>query len=947
LTPFLKTFAKELWARHQPDLGNVCVVLPNRRGALFLKEYLAEEAQKTIFAPEIYSTEDFIYKLSGLQIIDNNELLFELYSVYAETMAGQADSFELFSKWAPALIADFNEIDRYLVDARQLFINLSSIREIENWSLNSTELSPFQLSYIRFWESLGVYYHGLRMKLEAENKAWQGLAYRFVADNIAKLSEQHQWKMICFAGFNALNAAEEKIFNRLLHTDKAEIYWDADQYYLADTGQEAGKFLRRYKSEFTTNENKFKWTENNLLQGAKKIHIIGAAKNITQAKLAGNLLEGLRKENASLRSTALVLADENLLFPVLNSIPPEIDEINVTMGYPLKNTAMASIFQALFRLHVNAEKFGKGRKGEKRFYHDDLCALLRHPYIRQSFRESGLSEKICQYILRYNIIFIGFKQLERFCTETPDDAWEKLKPLLVHWNDVGAAFTALEHLIQMLRGTFNTKAPDPNKTPLGNVETELLFQFNTFLKRLRSLCSTYKHVTELKTLQTLFDQLANSSTIPFYGEPLSGLQIMGMLETRTLDFENIILLSANENILPSGKPQNSFIPHDLKKLFGLPLYADKDAVFAYHFYRLLQRTKQIFLVYNTESDKFGDGEKSRFITQVVNELSKLNPDIEISESLLELDYGNTSTASISVQKDEAVLKKLEILSQRGLSPTLLNTFRKCPLKFYLHYVAGIRETEEVEEEIGADTMGTVIHEVLETLYAPFVGKIPQLTDLAEMKEDLDMKLQAVFGKYFPAEVLGYGKNHLTYRISLKFLRSFIAAEEKQIHAGAIPFIEALEKEMETAIQTAGRQVTIKGKADRIEVVGKNIRIIDYKTGKADDNELMVHNWPDLLDDNKLDKAFQLLCYAWLYHKQPGNAEKSIYSGIITFRQLSAGLKSVSAPGKKQALDKTILAEFEQMLLALIAGIFNTDLAFTQTTEPKTCEYCAFKTFCSR
>jgi ATP-dependent helicase/nuclease subunit B len=946
LIPFLKTFAKDLWNQFQPDLSKVCVVLPNRRGALFLKEYLAEEAKKTIFSPEIFSTEDFVYKLSGLQIIDNTELLFELYAVYSETMAGEADSFELFSKWAPALIADFNEIDRYLVDARQLFINLSSIREIENWSLNSTDLSPFQQNYIRFWESLGHYYHTLRAKLEAQNKAWQGLAYRYVAENIDKLAENQPWKMICFAGFNALNAAEEKIINQLLRAGKAQIRWDADEYYLGDQGQEAGKFLRRYRSEFHGEENPFRWTENNLLTGTKTVKIIGAAKNITQAKLAGTLLQQLQKENASLRSTALVLADENLLFPVLNSIPEEIREINVTMGYPLRSTAMATLFQALFRLHVNSEKYSKGRKGEKRFYHEDLCNLLRHPYLRQVFRESDITETICKYILKNNVIFIGYRQIEKTCKEQHSAEWNKLSTLLLGWMGVNDAFPALENMVMLLRDTFQVSQGPGVSTPT-NVETELLFQFHTFLKRIHSLCMGFPYVSELKTLQTLFDQLANSSTIPFYGEPLSGLQVMGMLETRTLDFENIILLSANENILPSGKPQNSFIPHDLKKLFGLPMYADKDAVFAYHFYRLIQRAKNIFLLYNTESDKFGDGEKSRYITQLINEVSKLNPRIQITEALLELHYGKEPGGEIVIPKDVYVIKKLHELAEQGFSPTLLNTFRKCPLKFYLHYVAGIREIEEVEEEIGADAMGSVIHEVLELLYAPFSGKQIRKEDLTGMKKLLDKTLNEVFIRYFPEEVLTTGKNLLTVRISGKFLHQFLEAEEKQLLAGTPLFLEELEKEMSAPLETSSGTVTIKGKADRIDRFGKDIRIIDYKTGKADNNELNVNDWESLLLDPKMDKGFQLLCYAWLYNKQKDLGGQNLLSGIITFRQLSAGLKTVKTPGKTDGLNPGVLMEFELILKALVLEIFNPALGFIQTKEVKNCEYCSFRTFCNR
>jgi ATP-dependent helicase/nuclease subunit B len=946
MNSFLKTFAQDLWKRYPAELGDLCIVLPNRRGALFLKEYLAEEAGKNIFAPEIYSTEDFIYKLSGLQIIDNTEMLFELYGVYRASMQGEAESFEVFSKWAPTLIADFNEIDRYLIDARQLFINLGSIKEIENWSLNSDVLSDFQMNYIHFWESLGTYYQGLSTKMLEQHKAWQGLAYRHVADQINSLAQNQPWKKIFFAGFNALNAAEEKIFTYLLKTGRAELNWDADSYYLEDKVQEAGKFLRKYKSQFSEDESTFHWISDTLRKGEKQIHIIGAAKNIAQAKLSGMLLKKIQETNASLRSTALVLADENLLFPVLNSIPEEIAEINVTMGYPLKSTPMASLFQMLFQLHVNADKFNKGRKGEKRFYHQDFTALLRHPYIRQTFRDTDLIRMLIRYIADNNIIFIGYKQLERFCEEKFKEEWPHLQVLFVSWNSIADSFHCFHQGIALLRKTFKTKERGKENAVHTNVETELLFQFSLFVNRLEELCSKHGHVTELKTLQTLFSQLSNTSTIPFYGEPLLGLQVMGMLETRTLDFENIILLSANENILPSGKAQNSFIPFDLKKLFGMPMYSDKDAVFAYHFYRLLQRAKNVYLVYNTESDRFGDGEKSRYITQLVNELVKVNPGIQIRESLLELSFKGTEEEGIQVGKDTAVLTKLNQFAEKGLSPTLLNTFRKCSLKFYLHYVAGIREVEEVEEEIGADTMGSVIHDVLEQLYAPYIGQLLLVQDIRKMQEGLDEKVMDTFSTYFPKEVLGSGKNLLSYRISLKFIKTFLQTEEKLLVEGKSLSIAYLEKELSAAIKTGDQTILIKGKADRIDRLGKDLRIIDYKTGKANADELKVNDWGDLLINYKLDKSFQLLCYAWLYARETGATEE-LLSGIITFRELSAGLKTVKVPEKTDRLNGEMLHAFEETLKILIQNMFNPEMQFSQTTEVKNCEFCAFKVFCNR
>ena len=944
MQPFLKNLAQEIWTRYQPDPGRVCVVLPNRRGALFLKEYLSELAGKTIFAPEIYSTEDFISKLSGLQIIDQTEMLFALYSVYTEALQDTADSFDVFSKWAPALLADFNEADRYLVDARQLFVNLSSIREIENWSLNGPELSEFQQKHILFWESIGTFYHSLRARMESEGKAWQGLAYRYVADHLDERMEKQNWDKIFFAGFNALNGAEEKIFTGLYRSGKAELFWDTDSYYLNDPEQEAGKFLRAFRSKHYENEKLFRWTGQNLLTDSKKVFMTGAARNISQAKIAGSILRDMYRTDSSLHSTALVLADENLLFPILHSIPPEIEGINVTMGYPLKSTPMASLFRLCFRLHTNAAKFSKGRKGSKRFYHHDLTALLRHPYIQEIFAHSPMPDALCRYLVNNNIIFAGTAQLEKFCTERYTETWPLLSPLLGNWESIPECFEALEHLVNTLRKAFSPAAsPGGKKNP---VEQEWLFQFNSFLKRLESLCAVYPHVTELRTLQALFMQLADTASIPFYGEPLSGLQVMGMLETRTLDFERIILVSANEHILPGSKIQNSFIPHDLKRLFGLPMYSDKDAVFAYHFFRLLQQAREVHLIYNTESDTFGEGEKSRYLTQVLNELVRANPKIEVIESLLELPYTNEDTPPVSIIKTGEVMEKLKLLSEKGFSPTLLNTYRKCSLRFYLRYIAGIREAEEVEEEIGADTLGTVIHDVLEKLFSPQLQKKLLPAQVLEMKKKLEPEVKAAFSRHFPEEAIHTGKNFLAFRIALRFLDSFLNAELGFIQSGHSLFMEELEKEMKVPMAVKDFQVLITGKSDRIDRDGDTIRIIDYKTGKAEKNELEFDSWDELLLNPKLDKSFQLLCYAWLYARTEG-LPSSMLSGIISFRQIKAGIKPVRTPSGSHQLGKTELDDFEQILLTLILDMFDTGKPFVQTTEKDVCEYCEFRSFCSR
>ena len=380
---FLEKTVKHLCEKYGDDISELCIVLPNRRAGLFLKTHFANNLKKTFWSPEIYATEDFVALLAELEIADSITLLFELYETVKSVSKSDVDSFDEFSKWGQILLSDLNEIDRYLVDGAQLFGNLKDIKELEAWSLNTDEaLTDFQKQYLSFWQSLGTYYFDFNKRLLDKNQAYQGLAYKIFTSTIEERISKHPWKKIIFAGFNALNKAEERIIEKLLDLGRAEIIWDTDSYYVNDIRQEAGKFIRKYDNHgsFKKIPGKNIVFEENLLSTENKhITIIGAAKNVAQAKVAGNLVSMFQKQNQSLQNTALVLADESLLFPVLHSLPENIEDINVTMGYPLKNTPVAGYFDLVFNLHTNAIKLSQGKE-KYSFYHKDLLKLLSHPF---------------------------------------------------------------------------------------------------------------------------------------------------------------------------------------------------------------------------------------------------------------------------------------------------------------------------------------------------------------------------------------------------------------------------------------------------------------------------------------------------------------------------------------------------------------------------------------
>ncbi|HET6990479.1 MAG TPA: PD-(D/E)XK nuclease family protein, partial [Bacteroidia bacterium] len=490
-----------------------------------------------------------------------------------------------------------------------------------------------------------------------------------------------------------------------------------------------------------------------------------------------------------------------------------------------------------------AERFNvHTREGELKYYHTDLSRLFRHPYIKQLLASSGLAEKIDMHLAKRNIIFSSPGQMQNFFPELKEE-FAPIAKFLQPWKNVNAALDGISFMIELLRPVFTRNTKEDEAAPL-NIDLEYLYQVNLIVKRARTLHEKWNLAVDIKSLKALIDQQLSSATLPFYGEPLAGLQIMGVLETRTLDFENVILLSANENIIPAGKVQHSFILYDLRKYFKMPVWDDKDAVSAYHFYRLLQRAKNIFIVHNTDQEVFGNREKSRFVTQLLYELPEVNKNVKIQEVVFDAGLPDTSIIPelISVPKTGAIPSKLDELIANGLSPSLLNSYRDCGLKFYFHYVAHLREPEEVEETIESNTLGKIIHKSLEELYRPVIGEILTADFFVAAKKKVTHTCEAMFAHYFTAEESSFGKNLLAKKIAIRYINSYLDSEKKNLSGrkGAIPQVAELEKNLEYKIDIAGKTVLLSGQADRIDKTDQQITLIDYKTGKAEQRELKIH-----------------------------------------------------------------------------------------------------------
>lgn len=919
--------------------GDVCVVLPNRRAGLFLRKELTAKLNGPSWSPALFSIEDFVFELAELQPCDQPELLLALYRIVKSTPGHEDEPFDAFCKWAPALLADFTEADLWLADPEKLFGNLTEIKHMEHWSLGEPGLTDFQKKYLHFWDQLTLWYGQLRVEILSRGKAWSGLAHRLVAENIATNERLQQWPHYIFAGFNALSASQERIFSVLKSSDKAELLWDADRYYLEDDLNEAGLFLRANREKyFRSQHSSFEHVHDFFTQTKKNITLIAAARNVSQARAAAGFLE-IEGQSFAADETAVVLADEQLLTPMLNALPARFSDVNITMGYPMRSTPVYTLLQVLFSLHENAARLNViSKDGELKYYHHDVTRLLRHPYIIASVKDPHALIHIIQTIGKRNMTFVSPAQMRSMRgDELVDAGW------FIPWKSGEDCMQQLGRIVDRLREVFAGK----EETPL---DLEYIYQLHLVLNRISTLISDWSEFSSIHAIKNLLLQVFGSSTIPFSGEPLAGLQVMGLLETRCLDFKNVILVSANEGVLPSQSAQHSFIMYDLRRAFNLPVHQERDALSAYNFYRLLQRAENICLVYNTDQDTFGVKEKSRFVSQLMYELPQVNKQLNIRTLIsgAELDASVLSNA-VAINSSPEIVALAAAKATEGFSPSLINLFRECRVKFYFRYIAGLREEKEVEENVDQNTLGTIIHAALEKLYEPYLNQPLQPEHIDAMKRLVPSACKDAFHRLFPDEESDAGKNHLAGKIAQRYISNYLDIEgdriRSQIQKGVPNTVVGLEQTLQTEMDVNGVRVVFKGNADRIDHMGNVVRLIDYKTGLVEANELRIAGTENFSGTDKFGKAFQLMMYAWLYLKSTNN-DAVIQPGIISFRKIRQGFLHLETPAGKM-VTKNSLGDFEELLINITKEILSAETKFTQTTNVQICRTCEFNVICRR
>lgn len=916
-TSFLSQLAQTILNDHAQNSADLTVILPNKRAKVFLLEELKKATQHTFFAPEIISIEDFIQKMAGIRSVDTIELLFEFYQLYLEIESEDPDSFEVFANWAKTLLQDFNEIDRYLLHPDKILKYLENIKELEHWSVSAEKRTDLIDRHLKFWKKLPHYYHSLYERLKHNRKGYQGLVYREAVDAINHFTNQlSTTEHFLFAGFNALNQAEERIIQHLLSLDKASLYWDIDETFVQDYHHDAGLFQRKIKSNWPHyKSNPYQWIFNQF-KAEKNIHFISTSRAIGQAKIVGEIVYSLiANGNTNLQNVAIVLADENLLQPILNSLPSEVDSLNITMGFSSKNNPAQLLISKLFKLHTNALN-----KDEKNyvFYYKEVLEILNHPLIEPYIQPKDLVFKI-----NYNnFTFITLHSLNKLYNKEN----ELFQLVFNRWTH--SSLEVIDRLTQILLFIKTKLSHTSDEEKIANA---FVYSIYKTLNKLRSYFETIQatSIDSVTNLYAIYKQIIDEAEVSFEGEPLNGLQIMGILESRVLDFDNVIITSVNEGKLPSGKTTNSFLPYDVKVEYGLPTYKEKDAIFSFHFYHLLQRAKNVYLIYNTDNEGYDAAEKSRFITQL--EVEKQDQHRYVFEHY-NPTVPNIAYQPIQIEKTESVMTRLHEIATTGFSPSSLTTYIRNPIQFYFQRVLRISEAEEVEENIAVNTLGTIIHKALEEIYKPLIGRLITVLDIQNSLKKVDDETLTQFKLVYKEGEIKKGRNLLAFEVAKQNISNFLNQELASIEAGDEIQIIALEQNYERELihPNLPFPVLIKGNVDRIEIRNGRIRIIDYKTGKVELRNLTLKQWKGLTADSKNDKIIQVLAYAFMYEEKANGRE--IEAGIVSFKNLKSGFLPFTLKEDKDStlvISKEIMQDYLDQIIKLVAEILHPEIPFTE------------------
>lgn len=950
MQPILETLAKHLIQTSPESLSNTRIILPNRRAGLFLQRHLALHIEQTGWAPRIYAISDFIDETSQLERSDPIDLFFTLYDIYHE-LVEHPDSVDEFYQWGEMMIRDFDELDKYLVDPDLLFSNIIDLKMLDEplagleqeqidfirqfWTgFHSGGQTPEKEQFLSSWVLLPKLYKRLRSVLSDRGQGYQGMQYREIVLRTELGELDYDWEgPTIVAGFNALNQCEKQLFS-WMKKHGAEFYWDYDHSYTDREGKEAGRFLRENMKHFPS---RTKLEEFRGLDEKKDIRIFELPTDVLQSKTVHRILEFKEPETLlECTDTAVVLCDEELLLPVIMSLPDTTGEINVTMGYPMKNTPVYSFIDTLLRMHHNIRKTSEAKV---LFYHKDVMSVLLHPYFRKI--KDASSEDLTHEIMHNNLVMV---HQDLFSGEMEKDIFRAVED----------ASGLLEYLRTIFNHILETVAEKGERLQ-NALDREFIFQLLTHLNKLETIILARPSITA-SILERLLRKLLGGLRIPFEGEPLSGLQVMGILETRLLDFKHVILISMNEEIMPAAHSSQSNIPYSLRLAFRMPAREDMDAIYAYYFYRLLQRAEKVDLLFNSGSDGMRTGEMSRYLYQLI-----FNRGIQITRPGLEVRAREVPPLVVphTPETDLKLERYIASNEDKYLSPSAINTYIDCSLKFYLRYIAGIGEVDEIKEEIDAAGFGTVVHDTLKELYNEIARRNNKQVSREELSHLLDSGtpedvLRSQFMKHHfrgrKREVLE-GRNIIIFRVMLRYLEKIIRTDLSIAPFELVSAEDDYRRNLQINIGQKEVLLQMGGKIDRIDRVNGVFRVIDYKTGYTSQK---FSNLESLFEGNYASRngaAMQTLFYAWLVGEVfPGEeVMPGLYAMKGLFEEVFDPALSISSLKKEGRVDSFTPLEdhFIQLLRTALQKMFDPELPFVQRENDKKCTYCDFASLCQR
>ncbi len=877
------------------------VIVPNNRAIIFLKECFKKVIDRPIIAPKILTIDEFIKDLSGIKPISKPEIILSFYEVYSEnTPIKELESFSNFSGWASKLIEEFNEIDSQLIDSKELFNYMIAIKNLENWRPEKKgELSKI---HYNLQGKVFIYYNKLYKKLLNSQNGYYGLRIREAIKNLPFYIEE-EIPYHFFIGFNALTKSESILIQEMISAQKAEILWDIDIKFFEDSYHSAGHFIRKYYKEWKVLKKQTKQEFQNFFSDQKKIEIIKTFNNNTQAKTAVKIASKLYEELPQ-ESTVIVLGDENLLKASLSVLPEKLPW-NITMGYPLKNTLLTGFLMLYFELHESVSQKGFPYRKLKEF---SILIFVKRIFKKTNSRSNLLIQRNLNYV-----------SVDKLCKNDKTGAL-----FYTPFKNSKQFLKQIKQIIKITRNSFIAEEDEPYHIQVCEI-------FLGFFEKLNKYCQDYNFIKSVSDIRIVFETMLSEETLNFDGDPLSGIQVMGLLETRLLDFDNVVITNLNEGILPKAENSFSFFPFDVRKKFEMNTFLEQDHLYSYHFFRLLQRAKKIFLLYNASSEDFISSEPSRFLMQL--EYFK-QPNHELKQKKIQLPFPELRTKNKLVEKTEKILIDLKKIGNDGFSPSSLCQYIRNPYSFYEKRVLKIPETKESSKYLNAIDKGVIVHQVLEDLYSPYLSKTMRTNYYDEMLEIIPEKLDIKFNLLTNNSDIKTGKNALIYNIIEKIISKFIISEKNLVQNGLKLEILALEYEFKKTIyiNSLGESQNFKGTVDRIDLVDGVLRFVDYKTGSLNSSDMTLSKWEDLTTNAKKNALFQVLIYAY-FLKNDFNYEKVI-AGVIPLRTfknyfIPASKKINSRKKNILEINPSILNQFEDVLCNLILEIFDPSVPIVE------------------